>query len=356
MVVRGSLRFKAGWAAALLVYGCGGAVEGPGSSGGTEPSACAGAIKRLPVVLRSDLPGGRLLVGDDYLILLGTDGMVARIDRCSGVRRDLASGIAAIRSTLAADYVWFVRSGGGEQSGLSRVHVSGGAVEQVVANPRVSAVHARDATVYFVSGPSPNGANHSDWSVYSLGAGQSNEILLATLPTSSGQYLVFQGVSEAGLYFSLDYDCACTPPVRLLQNGASELVTLQGAEGKGGPGAYAVAVAGQHLYVRAWGGEVARLPLQGGARHIVVPADTAGAGLVQFAANERAVCWMAYGSGSGLEVAARCVAVSEPDRAVREHDRFEAGAGTSFGLAADAAYWLRPIASSPLYELVAVAL
>jgi len=59
---------------------------------------------------------------------------------------------------------------------------------------------------------------------------------------------------------------------------------------------------------------------------------------------------------TGLEVAARCVDVSEPDRAVRELDRFEGGAGTSFGLAADAAYWLRPIATSPSYELVAVAL
>jgi hypothetical protein len=343
-------------AAALLVCGCGGAIEGPGSSRGTEPSACVGAIKSLPVVLRSDLPGGRLLVGDDYLILLGTDGIVARIDRCSGARRDLASGIAAISSTLAADYVWLVRAGDGEQSGLFRVHVSGGAIEQVVANPRISSVRARSPTVYFMSGPSGDGASNSDWSVYALGADQSNEILLATLPASTAQYFVFQGVSEAGLYFSLEYDCFCTPPVRLLPNGASELVTLQGAERVGGRGAYSVAVAGQHLYVRAMGGEIARLPLQGGARHIVVPADTAGAGLVQFAANDRAVCWMAYGSGSGLEVAARCVDVSEPDRAVRELDRFEAGGGTSFGLAPDAAYWLRPIANSPLYELVAVAL
>jgi hypothetical protein len=343
-------------AAALLMFGCGGAVEGTGSPGGIEPSACVGAIKSVPVVLRSDLPGGHLLVSDDYLILLGTDGIVAHIDRCSGKRRDLASGIAAISSTLAADYVWFVRSGAGEQSGLSRVHVSGGAVEQVVASPRVSTVRARDRAVYFMSRPASERAGNSEWSVYALGAGQSKEILLATMQTSIGQYLVFEGVSEAGLYFSSDYDCSCTPPVRLLPNGASELVTLQGAEGTGGRGAYSVAVAGQHLYVRATAGEIARLPIEGGPRRIVVAADSAGAGLVHFAANDRAVCWMAYGSGSALEVAARCVEVSEADRAVRELDRFEGGAGTSFGLASDAAYWLRPIASSPLYELVAVAL
>ena len=344
-----------GCAAALLMCGCGGAVESPGSPPAIEPSACVGAIKSVPVVLRSDLPGGRLLVGDDYLILLGTDGIVAHIDRCSGKRRDLASGITAISSTLAADYVWFVRSGGGEPSGLSRVHLSGGAVEQVVARPGIWAIRAHDATVYFMSLAAPRDANPSDWFVHALTVGQADPILLATLQTSSGQHLVFQGVSEAGLYFSLDYDCACTPPVRLLQNGASELVTLQGAEGRG-PGAYSVAVAGPHLYVRAWGGEIARLPLQGGPRHIIVAADSAGAGLVRFAANDRAVCWLGYGSGSGLEVAARCVLVSEPDRAVRELDRFEGGVGTSFALARDAAYWLRPIASSSLYELVAVAL
>jgi len=315
-----------------------------------------GAINSLPVVLRSDLPGGRLLVGDDYLILLGTDGVVARIDRCSGARRELASGITAISSALTAEYGWLVRAGGREPFGLFRIHVSDGVVEQVVASPGIWTVRAHDPTVYFMSPTSPRGANNSDWSVHALTGGGADPTLLATLPTSIGQYLVFQGVSEAGLYFSLDYDCACTPPVRLLHHGATELVTLQGAEGKGGPGAYSVAVAGQHLYVRAWGGEIARLPLQGGTRHIVVPADTAGAGLMQFAANDRAVCWMAYGSGSGLEVAARCVDVREPDRAVRELDRFEAGAGTSFGLAPDAAYWLRPIANSTSYELVAVAL
>ena len=289
-----------------------------------------------------------MLVGSDYLILFGSDGVVLRLDRCTGAEQVLASGITAYSSVLLADYAWFSPRGA-DQYGLFRVHVSGGAVERVVADVTgYPTLRAHDATLYYLSGKS---VNSPGWAVFALEARQTEPTQLATLETQPG-YVHLAGVSDAGLYFTLDYDCFCTPPLRRLPFFATELVPVPGAEGGGGRGAISVAIAGEHLYVRSKG-QIDRLPLVGGQPEVVVPVGTSGEGLVHFEATDRSVCWMAY---EGLEVSARCADLGDPSRTVRELDRFESGDGISFGLAPDAAYWMRPSTQSGFYELVAAAL
>lgn len=334
-----------GVVASAQLCGCGGKTDEANGARVVQPSTCAGAITSQPTVLRSDLPSGRIVVAGDVLILVADDGGISRIDRCSGVSSHLASDVDIASFTVTNEHVWFASSG--VERGLFVVPMSGGAVEQIVPDIAPSTLRAHHSMVYLTASVA------GDIRVASIDIGQSESTPIATLPSRPGQYRSFGAVSEAGLYFSNwcdDYGCA--PTLSRLPFGAAELMLVEGADGSsGGYGGYAVAVAGDHLYVKA-NVQIARLPLTGGELELVATEMTSG-GLEQFKASERAVCWMAW---MGSELATRCAALADASHAVRELDRFQPAGASSLDVAPDAVYWLRPSADGVLQELVAVAL
>ena len=329
--------------AACLLFACGGKTDEP--SRVTEPVACHGAITSSPSLLLSGLPSGRLRVAGDDVILAGDDGTIVRIDRCSGASSLVASDVAVTSFDVTADYVWFVRSD--SEPGLFKVPISGGAVEEVVAGTTGYPLRAHDSTLYLTR----SGAHGID--VHALEIEHEELALVATLPTRPLHHLSLAAVSDAGLYFhSYCDDYGCAPTLHRLPFGSAELLPVRGASGNpGGFDDYAVAVGGSQLFIKA-GIEIARLPLTGGEREVLVADEPENGRHEQFGASDRgAVCWMAWEESS---VALRCLGVADSEQK-RELDRFQPAGTTSLELAPDAVYWLRP-SRDTAHELVAAAL
>jgi hypothetical protein len=303
------------------------------------PVSCAGMLDATPTVLRSDLMEGFLLLGQDRLILVESEGRVVSIERCTGDVTELANGLGRVSSAvIAGAYVWV--ASGAPNVVLRRIGLASGQGEVVLGSPYGSLV-ADDSHVSFLERPD-GGA------MVAVSVSASSAMTLSRRPLGQEYVLRARAAGPAGLYFSQDCDCAGV--LRRLPPDSSALVAIEGAGPSSVSDYYSSVLAHDgSLYVALNPKWLRRLPPEGGEFETLLPSARAQS----LSAAGDALCWSEgtpYGASS-----VHCASLATPTFDAREVDRVETGGMRTVVTASDAVYWLRGTSldfSLPL-ELVA---
>jgi hypothetical protein len=333
----------------LAVAACGGTVEptdeaetstaaGGGAIGEDRAaSACDGRLTAEPRLLASGLGTGSLLLAGDAMIVVDAEsGRVTRVDRCSGDVATLAELGSSENAAMHGDDVFVATSG--EAPRLERVPLGGGAATTVATLPartRVASTGASLVVAVDLPSTTPNGPTNLGVNLHLLEG--TTLVPIRMVDASIGGTVGLVGASAAGAYIRHAPHCSCNPGLTLVRLDGGADVDIAGTHGARtlalqGDDGLVVASEAESYGMGSGVVDIARVPLAGGAREVLVPSTTGLVSSVRsVAASDAGACWV----GEGAPV--RCV-----DARVGEVR--DLADGVSVGpitMADDALYWLR---------------
>lgn len=290
--------------------------------------ACEGALTQTPVALfETGAYASDVIVDGDTLVLVepGQSGWLRRLDRCSGAELSSIPVPFLARAILHAGAVVFTGISEGPDPYLVRWD------------------EAAEDFVYLTEAPFSRLYSHSSGlhvaahdEILRLDEPSESLVLVHTIETPDipGLSISHIGMSEAGFYYRVDYDCGCTPALARWPIDGADAVGVAGSAG-----ARRLAAVGDRIFINVdqnpdgFGSgidDIVEMPAEGG-EPLLLFSGTLESGPVQdIAANDEWVCWTHYATPP------RCVSrVDSSD--LREF----VGEGTfgQIAVAGDVVYW-----------------
>jgi hypothetical protein len=269
-----------------------------------------------------------LIVDGETLVLIepGQNGLLRRLDRCTGAELSSSSVSFLARAILHEGAILFTGISEGPNPYLMRWDE---AAEDLVflAEVPFSRLFSHSTGLYLAAGAQ----------IHRLDEASESSVVVHTIETRDipGLSIVHVGGNEAGLYYRMDYDCGCTPALARWPIGAADAV---GVSGSGG--ARRLASVGDRIFINvdqdpsgigSGIDDIVVMPAAGGESQRLFSGTIADGRVQDIAANNEWVCW------TNELKAPRCVNLADTTELIE----FEGeGVFGAIALADDVVYWL----------------